>query len=65
MPGTEKTSPLGALPASSGQDVATDEAEQLGAFSEDALSEADALAAAQDPRWSPAEALSPPPRSPQ
>jgi hypothetical protein len=64
MAGNKETSPSGALRASSGQDVSAEEAELLGAFPEDALSEADALAAAEDPRSSPAEALFPP-RSPQ
>lgn len=57
MPGLKNTPPTGVLPGPPGQDVSADEADQLGAFSEDALSEADARAAAADERLSPAEAL--------
>jgi hypothetical protein len=40
-----------------GDQVSVDEAQSLGAFSEDAICEQDALEAASDPRLSPAEAL--------
>jgi hypothetical protein len=42
-----------------GDEVSADEARELGGFSEDALSEDDALEASSSPRLSPAEALAP------
>lgn len=43
-----------------GEAIDASEAERIGAFREDALSESEAIAASTDPRIPPAEALQPP-----